>query len=107
MSQTENDPKPGDKGLFALFGLAQVGSGARMLGRQTLALIGLILVILSVPIGFLTPFLPVGLPIGIFGSALLARNSVWGQRLIRYLLTRYPSLKKLTPNWLLKLILGS
>jgi len=106
MSQLENDPHPSDKPSFAAAGLGRVGNGARLIGRQTLALIGLLLVILSVPIGFLTPFLPIGLPIGMFGSALLARNSVWGQRLIKHLLTRYPRLEKISPNWLLKLILG-
>ena len=80
--------------------------GARLIGRQTLAVIGLVLVFLSIPIGFLTPFLPIGLPIGIFGSALLARNSVWGQRFIRHLLVKYPRLEKISPDWLLKLILG-
>jgi len=100
------DQKPPRDGAFAAIGLGRVGNGARILGRQALALIGLFLVILSVPIGFLTPFLPIGLPVGIFGSALLARNSVWGQRLIRYLLKRYPRLEKIAPNWLLKLILG-
>ncbi|MEM7006973.1 MAG: hypothetical protein AAF498_13935 [Pseudomonadota bacterium] len=84
-----------------------VGVGMKILFRQALALLGLFLVILSVPVGFLTPFLPVGLPLGILGSALLARNSVWGQQLIRYLLNRYPKLDKLTPDWLLKLITGS
>jgi drug/metabolite transporter (DMT)-like permease len=87
-------------------GVGAVFKGVRLIGRQTLALIGLLLVILSVPIGFLTPFLPIGLPVGIFGSALLARNSVWGQRLIRHLLRRYPRLEKIAPNWLLALILG-
>lgn len=83
-----------------------MGQGARTIWRQALALIGLLLVILSIPIGFLTPFLPIGLPVGIFGSALLARNSVWGQNLIRHWLQRYPKLKKIAPDWLLKLILG-
>lgn len=83
-----------------------VVEGARLIGRQTLAVIGLILVFLSIPIGFLTPFLPIGLPIGIFGSALLARNSVWGQRFIRHLLVKSPHLKKISPDWLLKMILG-
>ena len=80
--------------------------GARLIGRQALAVIGLLMVILSVPIGFLTPFLPIGLPIGIFGSALLARNSVWGQRFIRHLLVKNPRLEKISPDWLLKIILG-
>lgn len=87
-------------------GIASVGRGARVLGRQALAVIGLMLVILSIPIGFLTPFIPIGFPMGFFGTALLARNSVWGQQLIRYILRRYPKLEAITPNWLLKLIMG-
>lgn len=105
MSNIDPDPSSGPHRASHL-GLGRVGNGARLLGRQALALIGLALVILSAPIGFLTPFLPIGLPIGIVGSALLARNSVWGQKLIRYLLGRYPRLEKISPNWLLKLILG-
>ena len=82
------------------------GGGVRILFRQVLALIGLVLIIISVPLGFLTPFLPVGLPIGIFGAALLARSTVWGQRLIRHLVNRYPKLKQITPDWLMNLITG-
>ena len=103
MSNLDHEPSSGASRSASL---GRVGTGARLIGRQFLALVGLVLVILSVPIGFLTPFLPIGLPIGVFGSALLARNSVWGQRLIRYLLKRYPRLEKITPAWLLKLILG-
>ena len=87
-------------------GLASVGRGAKVLGRQALAIIGLILVILSVPLGVLTPFIPVGFPIGFFGTALLARNSVWGQQLIRYILRRNPKLEAILPHWLKRLILG-
>lgn len=84
----------------------RVGIGARLIGRQALAITGLVLVILSVPIGFLTPFLPIGLPIGIFGSALLARNSVWGQRFIGHIVNKYPALERISPNWLVQLVLG-
>lgn len=84
-----------------------IGGGVRLVGRQALALIGLVLVILSIPIGFLTPLIPIGLPIGIFGAALLARNSVWGQRLILHLIKRNPRLERITPSWLKKLIVGS
>ena len=94
----EEPPKAGKFG--------RVGGGVKLIGRQALAIVGLVLVILSVPIGFLTPFLPIGLPIGIFGSALLARNSVWGQRFIGYIVGRYPALERLSPNWLIKLVLG-
>lgn len=86
--------------------IGMVGNGAKLIGRQALAVIGLVMVILSVPIGFLTPFIPVGLPIGIFGSALLARNSVWGQRFIGHIVKKYPAIERVTPNWLVKLVLG-
>jgi len=101
----ETTPPQGEEPL-PIGGAGFAFKGVRLVGRQALALIGLFLVILSVPIGFVTPFLPIGLPIGIFGSALLARNSIWGQRLIRYLLRRYPRLEKIAPDWLLALILG-
>ena len=106
MNRDDHDlpPKGGPRLIGAGFGI--LGNGARLLGRQALAIIGLLMVILAIPIGFLTPFLPIGLPIGIFGSALLARNSVWGQRFIRHLLIKNPRLEKISPDWLLKMILG-
>jgi len=87
-------------------GAGVVFKGVRLVGRQALALLGLFLVILSIPIGFITPAIPIGLPIGLFGSALLARNSVWGQRLIRGLVNRFPKLEKIIPDWLEKLVFG-
>jgi len=95
------EPEPPRAGRFGAMGL-----GVRLLGRQTLAIAGLIMVILSVPIGFLTPFLPIGLPIGIFGAALLTRNSVWGQRFIGHIVRKYPAAERITPNWLVKFVLG-
>lgn len=106
MSGSDHNTPSGEGDTGAGYGFGTLGKGARLIGRQTLAVIGLLLVILAAPIGFLTPFIPVGLPMGIFGSALLARNSVWGQRFIRYLLVKYPRLEKISPDWLLKLILG-
>lgn len=87
-------------------GLASVGRGARVLGRQALAILGLVLVVLSIPLGVLTPFIPIGFPMGFFGTALLARNSVWGQQLIRYVLRRNPKLEAILPLWLKRLVLG-
>ena len=106
MSRDNHDLPPKDEPRLTGSGFGILGNGARLIGRQALAVIGLLMVILSVPIGFLTPFLPIGLPIGIFGSALLARNSVWGQRFVRYLLVKYPRLESISPDWLLKMILG-
>ena len=99
-----DDPEREDPANSGKFG--KVGFGARVVGRQALAVTGLVLVILSIPIGFLTPFIPIGLPIGIFGSALLARNSVWGQRFIGHIVEKNPALEKVTPNWLVRLVLG-
>lgn len=76
------------------------------LGRQALALVGLFLVIISVPVAIATPFLPIGLPIGVMGVALLGRNSVWGQRLLNHLLSKKPELERLAPEWLMKLVFG-
>lgn len=78
----------------------------RHLGRQALALIGLFLVIIAVPIAFATPILPVGLPIGLVGVALLGRNSVWGQNLLNYGLSKKPDLERLIPDTLMKLVFG-
>ena len=106
MSRDNHDLPPKDEPRLTGSGFGNLGNGARLVGRQTLAVVGLVLVILSVPIGFLTPFIPIGLPIGIFGSALLARNSVWGQRFIGHLVDKNPALERVTPNWLVKLVLG-
>ena len=93
MTNTFEDPESGPK----IWRRRSLGvESVRRIGRQAIALIGLLLVILSIPLGFLTPFIPIGLPMGIFGAALLARNSVWGQRLILGLINRYPRLRTLT-----------
>ncbi|MEL7480669.1 MAG: hypothetical protein AAGJ29_03835 [Pseudomonadota bacterium] len=98
----KQDPPTGPVDPAPFTGVRQ---GIRTLSRQTFAIIGLALIILSVPIGFLTPFLPIGLPMGIAGAALLARNAVWGQRLIGWMLRRHPRLERLSPNWLIRMIL--
>ncbi len=88
---------------------AQVGrisSSFRTVLRQGFAILGLFLIGLSIPIGFLTPFLPIGLPIGIVGVVLLGRNSVWGKRWMEGLLVKHPRLERLAPNWLMKLVFG-
>ena len=74
------------------------------IGRQALALLGLILVLISIPVALATPVIPVGLPIGIIGVALLGRNSVWGNRLLNHILSLKPELERLAPNWLMKLV---
>ncbi|MEL7452632.1 MAG: hypothetical protein AAGJ50_04585 [Pseudomonadota bacterium] len=86
--------------------LAAVGSGMRTLVRQAFALLGLLCLLLAVPIGFLTPFLPIGLPIGVIGAILLGRNTIWGRNLISRILERHPQFEKRAPNWLIQLILS-
>ena len=42
--------------------------------KALLSLVGIILLVLSFPIGVLTPFIPVGLPMAIVGLVLIGRN---------------------------------
>ncbi len=74
--------------------------------RSTLALLGALLIPVGVIVAFLTPILPVGLPIVILGVVLLARNAVWGRRFIQNTLARYPKLERFAPDWLMRLIFG-
>lgn len=86
--------------------LRAVGDGMRTLIRQAFALLGLALIIIAIPIGFVTPFLPIGLPIAIIGVALLGRNSLWGKRWMEGILERHPRIERLAPNWLMKAVFG-
>ncbi len=83
-----------------------IRQGLLFLYRQSMALIGLLLLIISFPIGILSPFIPIGLPIAIVGASLLVRYSKWGAYLVKTILERNPKLTKLMPAWLLKLIGG-
>ncbi|MAK60632.1 MAG: hypothetical protein CMK09_06610 [Ponticaulis sp.] len=83
-----------------------VQQGLTRLIRATLALLGAILIPIGVVIAFLTPIIPVGLPIVILGVVLLARNAVWGRRWLQSMLAKYPKLERFAPDWLLKLIFG-
>ncbi len=80
--------------------------GVNVAVRQVLALIGLVLIILAVPVGFATPFIPVGLPMAIVGVVLLGRNAVWGRRWMEGMLARHPRLERMAPNWLMKRVFG-
>ncbi len=71
---TQTSSLPAAKPVLAL------RSGFNTAFRQLLALIGLFMIALSIPIGIMTPLVPVGLPFGILGVILLGRNSVWGHR---------------------------
>lgn len=74
--------------------------------RQILALIGLVMIIIAIPIAFVTPLLPIGLPIAIVGVVLLGRNAVWGRRWMEGVLERHPRVERFAPNWLMKLVFG-
>lgn len=68
--------------------------------RQGLALTGLGLILLSVPVGFATPALPLGLPLAVVGAVLIGRNAVWAREWLTNALTRHPQIEKMAPNWL-------
>ena len=83
-----------------------VTTGLRALLRQCLALLGLGLIIIAIPIAFVTPILPVGLPIAVLGVVLLGRNAIWGKRWMEGVLARNPKLERFAPNWLMRAVFG-
>lgn len=86
--------------------LGVVGSSVRTLVRQAFAILGLILIAIAIPIAFVTPLLPIGLPIAIVGVVLLGRNSLWGRRWMEGILERHPRVERFAPNWLMKAVFG-
>ena len=80
--------------------------GATTALRQILALLGLAMIAVAIPIAFVTPLLPIGLPIAIVGVVLLGRNSVWGRRWMESVLARHPRVERFAPNWLMRLVFG-
>jgi len=86
--------------------LGLVGSSVRIIVRQASALFGLFLIVIAIPIGVLTPFLPIGFPIAIVGVVLLGRNSLWGKRWMERVLVRHPQFERMAPNWLMKGVFG-
>ena len=86
--------------------LGVVGSGVRTLVRQAFAILGLVLIAIAIPIAFVTPLLPIGLPIAILGVVLLGRNSLWGRRWMEGVLERHPRVERFAPNWLMKAVFG-
>lgn len=86
--------------------LQTVTTGLRTLLRQFLALFGLVLIVVAIPIAFVTPILPIGLPIAILGVVLLGRNAIWGKRWMEGVLARNPRLEKFAPGWLMKAVFG-
>jgi uncharacterized membrane protein YbaN (DUF454 family) len=98
MTETTSPPLP--KSAVA------IRSGFSTAFRQVLAMIGLLMIALSIPIGILTPLVPIGLPFGILGVILLGRNSAWGHRWMESVLLRHPQVERFAPNWLMKLVFG-
>lgn len=81
-------------------------NGVNVVARQTLAVSGLGLIVLAIPVGFATPFLPIGLPMAIVGTVLLGRNAVWGRRWMESIMARHPRVERMAPNWLIRSVFG-
>ncbi|MFN7056045.1 hypothetical protein [Hyphomonas sp.] len=81
-------------------------NGVNVAVRQVLAVSGLGLIVLSIPIGIATPILPIGLPMAIVGVVLLGRNAVWGRRWMESVLHRHPRVERFAPNWLMRTVFG-
>jgi hypothetical protein len=62
--------------------------------------------VVAIPIAFVTPIIPVGLPIAILGVVLLGRNAMWGRRWMESVLARHPRVERFAPNWLMRLVFG-
>lgn len=99
------DSHTGDE-RFRFVTLNAFRSGMRGILRLTAALIGFGLIVLAIPIGFVTPLLPIGLPIAIVGVVLLGRNSLWGRKWMEGILRRFPSVERFAPNWLMVVVFG-
>ena len=86
--------------------LQTVTVGLRAVVRQCLAVFGLSLIVLAIPIGILTPILPIGLPLAIVGVILLGRNAIWGKRWMESVMVRNPRVERFAPNWLMRAVFG-
>ncbi|WP_300376434.1 hypothetical protein [Henriciella sp.] len=86
--------------------LTRVTTGLRAFIRLCLAILGIILIAVAIPIAFVTPILPIGLPLAIVGVILLGRNAIWGKRWMEGMLARNPRLERFAPNWLMRLVFG-
>ena len=73
----------------------------RSVFRQVLAGLGLVFIIIAIPLAWATPFLPIGLPLGIFGVVLLGTNSVWGRNWMEGVLHKHPWIERMAPHWLM------
>ena len=108
MLNDEPEPKSeqDDAGEARRVPFQAVTTGFRTLVRQTLAVLGLVLIVIAIPIAFVTPFLPIGLPIAIVGVVLLGRNAIWGRRWMEGVLARNPRVERFAPNWLMRAVFG-
>lgn len=102
-NQTE-PPKSQRRGRASQLGI--MASSLRAIMRQCLAVLGLLLIVLAIPVGIVTPLLPIGLPLAILGVVLLGRNAVWGKRWMEGVLARHPKLERFAPNWLMRAVFG-
>lgn len=83
-----------------------LAKGAGVAVRQMFAVTGLAMIIVAVPVGVMTPFLPIGLPLAIVGVILLGRNAHWGRSGMEKLMARWPTLERFAPHWLMQLVFG-
>lgn len=80
--------------------------GVNVAYRQGLAAAGFGLLVLSVPVGILTPAVPFGLPMAVVGGVLLGNNLDWGLRWLDDYLARHPRIEQRMPDWLVMQVLG-
>lgn len=81
-------------------------NGVNVAARQMLAVSGLGMIVLAIPVGIATPFLPIGLPMAIVGAVLLGRNAVWGRRWMEGVMLRHPKVERMAPGWLIRSVFG-
>ena len=86
--------------------IAAMGQHMRTVIRWLAAVIGFVLILIAIPIGVLTPLLPIGLPIAVAGVILLGRNSHWGRDWMERVLVRHPQVERAAPNWVMQLVFG-
>jgi hypothetical protein len=100
------DPDDSNPAAVPRFVGGVVGHTLRAIFRAFLAVVGAILIAVSVPVAILTPIIPVGLPLAIVGVVLLGRNSDFGRRWMEGYMQRYPKVERFAPNWLMRLVFG-
>jgi hypothetical protein len=76
--------------------------GVNVPQRQALALAGLAMIGLSVPVGFATPSVPLGLPMAAVGGVLFWLNAVWARSWLAERLQRHPRIETRLPAWFIR-----